>query len=149
MNKVILMGRLTRDPELRTTPNGVSVCSFSIAVNRRFKNAEGNYDADFINCVAWRQTGEFISRYFTKGRMIAVVGSLQTRNYEKDGQRHYVTEVQVDEAHFTESKGSAEGTGNAGSTGNFGSAQPRTNDDLAFGAGDGFMPMPADDDLPF
>lgn len=81
--------------------------------------------------------------------MIAVVGSLQTRNYEKDGQRHYVTEVQVDEAHFTESRGSAEGTGNAGSTGNFGSAQPRTNDDLAFGAGDGFMPMPADDDLPF
>lgn len=147
MNKVILMGRLTRDPELRTTPNGVSVCSFSIAVNRRYKNAEGGYDADFINCVAWRQTGEFVSRYFSKGRMIAVVGSLQTRTYEKDGQRHYVTEVQVDEAHFTESKGSAEG--NSGNAGNFGGGRPSANDDLAFGAGDGFMPMPADDDLPF
>lgn len=149
MNKIILMGRLTRDPELRTTPNGVSVCSFSIAVNRRFKNAEGNYDADFINCVAWRQTGEFVSRYFTKGRMIAVVGSLQTRTYEKDGQKHYAAEVQVDEAHFTESKGSAEGSSNAGNSGNFGGGQPKGGDDLAFGAGDGFMPMPADDDLPF
>ena len=149
MNKIILMGRLTRDPELRTTPNGVSVCSFSIAVNRRYKNAEGNYDADFINCVAWRQTGEFVSRYFTKGRMIAVVGSLQTRTYEKDGQKHYAAEVQVDEAHFTESKGSAEGSGNAGNSGNFGGGQPKGGDDLTFGAGDGFMPMPADDDLPF
>ena len=67
MNKAILVGRLTRDPELRTTANGVSVCSFSIAVNRRYKNAEGNYDADFINCVAWRQQAEFLAKYFTKG----------------------------------------------------------------------------------
>lgn len=100
LNKTILIGRLTRDPELKETQSGTSVCNFSIAVNRRYKNAEGGYDADFINCVAWRQTGEFVSRYFSKGRMIAVVGSLQTRNYEKDGQRHYVTEVQVDEAYF-------------------------------------------------
>ncbi len=149
MNKVILMGRLTRDPELRTTPNGVSVCSFTIAVNRRFKNAEGSYDADFINCVAWRQTGEFVSRYFTKGRMIAVVGSLQTRTYEKDGQKRYATEVQVDEAHFTESKGSAEGAGNTGGFGGANQNRGGGNDDLSFGAGDGFMPMPADDDLPF
>lgn len=100
LNKTILIGRLTWDPELKETQSGTSVCNFSIAVNRRYKNAEGGYDADFINCVAWRQTGEFVSRYFSKGRMIAVVGSLQTRNYEKDGQRHYVTEVQVDEAYF-------------------------------------------------
>lgn len=100
MNKVILMGRLTREPELKQTPNGVNVCSFSIAVNRRYKNTEGNYDADFVNCVAWRQTGEFVSKYFAKGRMIAVAGSLQTRTYEKDGQKRYVTEVQVDEAYF-------------------------------------------------
>ncbi|MBE7031078.1 MAG: single-stranded DNA-binding protein [Ruminococcaceae bacterium] len=141
MNKVILMGRLTRDPELRTTPNGVSVCSFSIAVNRRFKNAAGEYDADFINCVAWRQTGEFVSRYFAKGRMIGVIGSLQTRTYEKDGQKRYATEVQVDEAYFAGDK--------AGESGGAAPA-PRTQDNgVGFGMDDGFMPMPADDDLPF
>ena len=86
MNKAILVGRLTRDPELRTTGNGVSVCSFSIAINRRFRNAEGNYDADFINCVAWRQQAELIAKYFAKGRMIGIVGSIQTRNYDRDGQ---------------------------------------------------------------
>ena len=106
MNKAILVGRLTRDPELKSTANGTNVCSFSVAVNRRYKNAEGNYDADFINCTAWRQTAEFVSKYFTKGRMIGVVGSIQTRNYDdKDGKKVYVTEVAVDEVHFVESKG--------------------------------------------
>lgn len=106
MNKAILVGRLTRDPELKSTANGTNVCSFSIAVNRRYKNAEGNYDADFINCTAWRQTAEFVSKYFTKGRMIGVVGSIQTRNYDdKDGKKVYVTEVAADEVHFVESKG--------------------------------------------
>ena len=106
MNKAILVGRLTRDPELKTTGSGTNVCSFSIAVNRRYKNAEGNYDADFINCTAWRQTAEFVSKYFTKGRMIGVVGSIQTRNYDdKDGKKVYVTEVAADEVHFVESKG--------------------------------------------
>lgn len=106
MNKAILVGRLTRDPELRTTANGVSVCSFSIAVNKRFKNADGNYEADFINCTAWRQTAEFVSKYFTRGRMIGVVGSIQTRNYDdKDGKKVYVTEVAADEVYFVESKG--------------------------------------------
>lgn len=106
MNKAILVGRLTRDPELKTTASGTNVCSFSIAVNRRYKNAEGNYDADFINCTAWRQTAEFVSKYFTKGRMIGVVGSIQTRNYDdKDGKKVYVTEVAADEVYFVESKG--------------------------------------------
>lgn len=106
MNKAILVGRLTRDPELKSTANGTNVCSFSVAVNRRYKNAEGNYDADFINCTAWRQTAEFVSKYFTKGRMIGVVGSIQTRNYEdKDGKKVYVTEVAADEVYFVESKG--------------------------------------------
>lgn len=106
MNKAILVGRLTRDPELKTTANGTNVCSFSVAVNRRYKNAEGNYDADFINCTAWRQTAEFVSKYFTKGRMIGVVGSIQTRNYDdKDGKKVYVTEVAADEVYFVESKG--------------------------------------------
>lgn len=110
MNKVILMGRLTRNPELKTTPNGVSVCSFTLAVNRRFKNANGDYDADFINCIAWRQTAEFISKNFVKGRMIAIAGSLQTRNYEKDGKKHFITEVSAEEVAFTGDRGSDNST---------------------------------------
>ena len=141
MNKAILVGRLTRDPELRTTASGVSVCSFSIAVNRRFRNAEGNYDADFINCVAWRSTAEFISKYFSKGRMIGIVGSLTTGRYEKDGQTHYTTDVTVDEAYFADSKNS----------GSEGTSPSYTNDNntASFGMNDDFMPTPADDDLPF
>lgn len=104
MNKVILMGRLTRDPELRQTTSGINVARFSIAVNRRFAK-EGQQEADFINCVAWRQTGEFITRYFHKGSMIAVVGSLQSRSWDgPDGKRQYSTEVSVDEAYFTGSR---------------------------------------------
>lgn len=119
MNKVILMGRLTRDVEMRQTPGGASVARFSIAVNRRFKNSEGNYDADFINCVAWRQTGEFISRYFQKGSMIAVVGSIQSRSWDgQDGKKQYATEVVVDEAYFTGSRGES-GAGNGRSAGGY------------------------------
>ncbi len=141
MNKAILVGRLTKDPELRTTGSGVSVCSFTIAVNRRFKNAEGGYDADFINCVAWRQQAEFVAKYFTKGRMLGLCGSIQTRNYDKDGQRVYVTEVVADEISFVESKGQSD---------NASQSTPSTNSNTAsFGADDGFIPMPADDDLPF
>lgn len=141
MNKVILMGRLAREPELRSTPNGVSVCTFTLAVSRRFKNANGEYEADFINCVAWRQTAEFISKNFAKGRMLGVAGSLQTRSYEKDGQKRYVTEVSVDEAYFAGDKG-------PGASGDA-QAQPMDNGGAAFGAGSGFIPMPAEDDLPF
>lgn len=104
MNKVILMGRLTKDPELRTTPSGVSVANFSIAVNRRFAK-EGQQQADFINCVAWKGTAEHIKRWFVKGSMIAVVGSIQTRSWDgQDGKRQYATEVVVDEAYFTGEK---------------------------------------------
>lgn len=104
MNKVILLGRLTKEPELRHTPQGVSVCSFSIAVNRRFAK-EGQQDADFINCIAWRNTAEFITKYFRKGNMIAVVGSIQTRIWEDaNGKKQYATEVIVDETYFTGSK---------------------------------------------
>lgn len=140
MNKVILLGRLTKDVELRTTPSGVSVCSFSIAVNRRFAK-DGQRDADFINCVAWRSTAEFISKYFSKGRMIGIVGSLTTGRYEKDGQTHYTTDVTVDEAYFADSKNS----------GSEGTSPSYTNDNNAasFGMNDDFMPTPADDDLPF
>jgi len=105
MNIAILTGRLTRDPELRTTQSGVPVCSFTVAVDRRFKNASGEREADFIRCVAWRQTGEFISKYFRKGNKINVTGSIQTRSYDdKDGNRRDAVELVVDNAEFGESK---------------------------------------------
>ena len=112
MNKVILMGRLTKDVEIRQTPNNLSVARFTIAVNRRFVK-DGGQQADFINCIAWRKTGEFISRYFQKGSMIAVVGSIQTRSWDgNDGKKQYATEVIVDEAYFTGSKSESSTGGN-------------------------------------
>lgn len=135
MNKVILCARLTREPELRTTANGVSVTSFTVAVNRRFKNANGGYDADFPNCVAYRQTAEFIAKNFTKGQQIGLVGSIQTRNYDdKEGKKVYVTEVAVDEVHFV------------------GKAEKKESSDVQvvpqLQDNDGFAPAP-DGDLPF
>lgn len=103
MNKVILMGRLTADPELKKTSSDLSMTRFSIAVNRRFAK-EGQQQADFINCIAWRHTAEFISKYFRKGNMLAVVGSIQTSSYEKDGRKLYTTEVLIDETYFCGSK---------------------------------------------
>lgn len=103
-NKVILGGRMTADPELKQTTSGLPVCSFSLAVNRKFQK-EGEQQADFINCVAWRQTAEFISRYFKKGSSICVVGSIQTRTWtDTNNQKRYATEVIVDEAMFVDSK---------------------------------------------
>lgn len=102
LNKVILGGRLTADPELKQTPQGVAVTSFSIAVNRKGKEAQ----ADFINCVAWRQTADFICRFFKKGSSICISGSVQTRSYEdKQGVKRTVTEIIADEAYFVDSKG--------------------------------------------
>ncbi len=104
MNKVILMGRLTKDVEFRQTPTGVNLARFTIAVNRRFAK-EGQQQADFINCVAWRQTGEFIARYFRKGNMIAVAGSIETSSWDgTDGKRCYATEINVNEIYFTGEK---------------------------------------------
>ena len=104
LNRVALVGRLTRDPELRRTGNGTAVTSFTLAVDRNFSTRDGQ-EADFINCVAWRQTGEFIARYFQKGSMIAVVGSIQSRSWDgNDGKKQYATEVVVDEAYFTGSR---------------------------------------------
>ncbi len=145
MNKVILMGRLTRDPELRTTQNNTSFCQFTVAVDRRYKSASGERQADFINCMAWRQTAEFITRYFNKGARIAVVGSIQTSSWDdNEGKRQYKTEVVVDEAYFTESKGS--GDSQAGSYQNFGQA-PATKARSTFS--DEFVPAPDDTVLPF
>lgn len=107
LNKVILMGRLTRDPELRSTPQGVSTCSFSLAVERNFKNGEER-KADFINCVAWRQTAEFISKYFSKGSLVAVEGSIQTRSWvDNEGKTRYATDVIVGQVYFAESEKNA------------------------------------------
>lgn len=101
-NKTILGGRLTATPELKTTPNGVTVCSFTVAVNR---NGAKEQTADFIDCVAWRTTAEFLSKYFTKGSSICVVGSIQTRIYtDKDGNKRKVTEINVDEVRFVDGK---------------------------------------------
>ena len=103
-NKVILIGHLTNDPELKQTTSGVSVCSFSIGINRRFVT-EGAQNVDFINIVAWRQSAEFVARYFKKGNPILVSGQLQTRNYtDSQGQKRYVTEVVADEVAFVENK---------------------------------------------
>lgn len=110
MNKAILVGNLTREPEMRATPNGVSVTSFTVAVQRRYKSQDGTQQADFINCVAWRGTAEFIAKYFTKGSKIGIVGTIQTRTYDdQNGNKRYVTEVVVDDAEFVTSK--AQNTG--------------------------------------
>ena len=106
MNKVVLVGRLTKDPEIKNTSSQVQFCNFTVAVDRRFKDQSGQRQADFINCVAWRQTASFISSYFHKGSKIGVVGSLQSRSFDdQNGQKRYVTEVVVDETEFVESSG--------------------------------------------
>lgn len=102
LNKVILMGRITQDLEVKQTPQGVSVLSFTVAVQRSFAKQGEERQSDFINCVAWRQQADFIGRYFGKGRMICLEGNLRTRTYDdKNGTKHYVTEVYVDAANFT------------------------------------------------
>jgi single-strand DNA-binding protein len=104
LNKTIILGRITQDLELKQTPNGVSVLSFTVAVDRNYTKGEEK-QSDFISCVAWKERAEFISRYFGKGRMIALEGQLRTRTYEdKNGVKHYVTEVFVDNASFTGEK---------------------------------------------
>lgn len=114
MNKAILIGRLTKDPELRSTPAGRNVCQFSIAVNRTFTNANGDREADFINCVVWDKQAENLVKYQKKGNQIAVDGRIQTRNYEdKDGKRVYVTEILANNISFLDSKGSSAGNSNS------------------------------------
>ena len=106
MNKVILVGNLTRDPELSETPSGIAVCRFSIAVSRDFSNAEGNREADFFNITVWRGRAEVCGKYLKKGNKVAVVGRLQTRSYDdKDGVKRYVTDIVADEVEFLTPKG--------------------------------------------
>ena len=114
-NKVILGGRLTADPELKSTPSGISVTSFTVAVNRSYRGKNGEQpQADFINVTAWRKTAEFITRHFHKASSICIVGSIQTRSYtDKQGQKRYATEVVADEAYFVDSKSEADNKRNA------------------------------------
>ncbi len=105
INTVVIMGRLTADPELKTTQSGLSVTSFTVAVDRGYADKDGNRPTDFINCVAWRQTAEFITKYFRKGSMIAIVGSIQQRSYtDKEGNKRYVFEILAEKASFCGSK---------------------------------------------
>ena len=151
LNKVILMGHMTADPELKQTNTGISVCSFSIGVNRRYtKGDQGQQTVDFLNIVAWRQQAEFVSRYFKKGSSIVVCGSLQTRNWtDNQGQKRYVTEVVADEVSFGAPAANAQAPGSdrpaqggytpaAYGTPSFNSA-PSAN----------FEEIPGDESLPF
>lgn len=150
MNKVILIGRLTRDPELRTTPSGVATTTFSIAVDRNFVNQQtGQREADFINCVAWRKQAENISRYCFKGTQVAVEGRIQVRNYDaQDGTKRYVTEVICDNVTFLGSKNSNNGD-NSSSMSEPSSDIETTNLDEDPYANMGDEVALTDDDLPF
>lgn len=140
VNNVVLVGRITRDPEIRTSSTGTNVCNFSLAINRNFKNNAGEYDADFVNCVAFNQTATLMEQYVAKGQLLSVQGRIQTRNYDdKDGRKVYVTEVVCNTLSFLESKRNA-------NTNEQTNVNPQTNNqgfdqDLDFSVDD--------DDLPF
>lgn len=113
LNKVVLAGRLTADPELKQTTSGISVTSFTLAVNRRYAKEQEQQQTDFINIVAWRQTAEFISRYFRKGSALCITGTIQTRSWQdQQGQKRYATEVIADEAMFVDSKSDSQPAAN-------------------------------------
>lgn len=147
MNKVILVGRLTKDPELRATTSGVSVCSFTVACDRRYVKQGEERKADFINCIAWRQAGESIAKYFAKGNRIALEGSIQTRTWQdNEGKNRYATEVVVDQWEFAQSK--SEGGVSFAPASNSGLYPIDDSAAPAVGDIDGFMPI-EEDDLPF
>lgn len=154
MNKVILTGRLTADPELRQTQNGISSCRFTVAVDRRFADKNtGERQADFITCVAWRQTAEFVSRYFSKGKMIALEGSLRTGSYTDRNHSdvtHYTTDVYVDNVEFCGGKNES-GGGNTQNTQQYAQApqQPKDNPDMSYGSVSEFEEILSDGDVPF
>ncbi|MBN8236471.1 single-stranded DNA-binding protein [Halobacillus kuroshimensis] len=161
LNRVVLAGRLTKDPDLRYTPNGVAVANFTIAVNRPFSNNQGDRDADFINCVVWRRAAENLANFMSKGSLVGVDGRLQSRSFDnQEGKRVFVTEVVADSVQFLESKGgSSQGGGNRGGSGyqpnqnqpsgnNFGSNNNNQRNDDPF-ADNGEPIDISDDDLPF
>ena len=143
MNKVILIGNLVADPELRKTASDISFCTFRIAVQRRFANQQGVREADFFNVVAWRQTAELCARFLSKGRKCAVVGSLQNRSYDaQDGTKRYITEVVADEVEFIG------GNPNSSSQYNPGDVPPPPEPSSSYTSNNGFTQVD-DDELPF
>lgn len=149
MNKIILIGRLTKDPELKYTQSGTAVASFTLAVDRRFSSQSGEREADFVNCVAWQKAAEFVANYFHKGKQMALEGRLQVRSYDgNDGQKRWVTEVVAEQVEFVGGKNdrgsnrSSSGTGNTG-----GSAHSSSGNDPYEGLGQEVMFD--DKDLPF
>lgn len=148
MNKAIIIGRLTKDPEMRTTSSGINSTSFTVAVSRNYSNQNGERETDFINCVAWRKQAENIAKYCTKGTQVAVEGRIQTRSYDaQDGTKRYVTEIIADNVTFLGSKGS---TGPVPSDSNFGGDNITTTDISEDPFKDfGDEVALSDDDLPF
>ena len=151
-NRVILVGRLTADPELRQTPNGIPVCTFSIAVDRSFATKGGERQTDFIDIVAWRQQAEFVSRYFSKGRAILVEGSLQVCSYtDKNDQKRRAYEVVADALRFVESKNAAQSAQSQPAFPTDENAPPAIAAPAAYSSGsvDDFAEIDDDGDLPF
>jgi single-strand DNA-binding protein len=143
MNKVILMGRLTKDPEIRKTTNDTTVVSFSLAVDRRFVRKGEEKQTDFFNIVAWSKLGEFCGKYFQKGRQVLVEGRLQNRTWDdKEGVKHYATDVIAEEAYFADGKRSEEGGGTY-------PMPERPAKEAQTGPADGYIPMDDDEQLPF
>ena len=172
MNKVILIGRLTADPELRQTQSGISSCRFTVAVDRRFADKNtGERQADFISCTAWRQTAEFVSRYFNKGKLICVEGSLRTGSYQDRNHSdvtHYTTDVFVDNVEFVGGKNESGGNGGYQNNGGYNAPQnnynngysappqqaapqqqPAANDSMSYGNLSDFEEILSDGDVPF
>ena len=141
LNNAVIMGRLTADPELRKTPSGVSVTRFTVAVDRGHTKQGEERKADFINVVAWRQTAEFVTRYFSKGSMIAVQGAIQTGSYEKDGRKYNTFEIVADNVSFCGDKNNGQG-------GNSSQNEPQATES-AFSNGFDYAAIADDDDLPF
>ena len=153
LNVAVLMGRLTKDPELRQTPNGVSVTTFTIAVDRDYTPKGQERQADFINIVAWRSTAEFVCKYFHKGQLVAVQGSMQTRTYtDKEGNKRKAFEIVADNAHFAEPKRDG-AVSSSPAPAKAASPAPRHEEQAspAYASGDtgDFQEIPSDDDLPF
>lgn len=137
LNKIFIMGRMVRDPELRRTQSGTAVCSFTVAVDRDMKNQDGSRDTDFIDCVAWKNTAEFVSKYFTKGRMIVVGGSLNLRDWtDRDGNKRRNAEVIVRDVYFGDSNRDTVRDGQA--------PAPQT-----YGGAEGFEEIEDDGEIPF
>lgn len=148
INNTVLVGRLTKDAELRYTPNNVAVATFTLAVNRIFKSQNGEREADFINCVIWRQSAENLANWAKKGTLIGITGRIQTRNYEnQEGQRVYVTEVVAESFQMLESRATREGSSQNSYNDNAYTDSKLTKNDTPFGNAN---PMEiSDDDLPF